>query len=1420
MVSKIWLITLVLLFPYYIFAGNYNSYIIKLSEHSLSKSINKVQADGIKILPAFDFPSERKAFTKSKTMDITSPEDEQKIALKKYRVVLIPSEMNSSDALNIIESELQPELIEPNYIYKLDISRKPNDAKYGEQWALRAINAEKAWEKASGKGIVVGVIDTGIEFLHPDLVNQLWVNKKEDLNGNGRFDPWDSQEKIDGVGGDLNGIDDDGNGFTDDVIGYDFVDQSVANLGDYFQPDPLPEDEHSHGTLVAGIIAAERNNKTGISGLAYDSKIITARAFDVLGNGETDDIARAIVYCAMNGARVLNLSFGEATPSSIMHDAIRYATSRGCIVFASSGNNGWNLPHYPSDYDEVISVGATDINNKRYFRSNYGSRLAFMAPGVDILSATFGSEYKKASGTSFSAPYAAATAALLLEKDKSLSSENICGVMKITSLDINRPGWDDLTGAGIIDAGKAVSMSGKTAVCISYPNNEAAFNKTKIPVLLVRGSVATPLLDTFMVLISPGQNPEDSYSAIEWDTLRQPEPRFYTDTLLANVDLTQLQDTVYTIRLLAKLKNKGTIEDRVTIEVYSNNSKLNIISLKKGDVWKGDRRAMLVAAVTSHKSDFYVEFRKKGSAEAYKRASEYYYYDNFHYLEIGSEAEADTDMEARAVAYREGGDSAFYNFEFRRSSESMPVDGFTLKKYSLPSSVLVNQIANIYGDGKASFVANKKYFGNWESTAAYTFDSEKFDKRDSTYDIYIPVAYGDTDGDGKAEVLAKVSGQTYLFEYTPGKSLFANNIYSNTSTRNFWAQALEDIDGDGAEEIIASSDTAVHIIKYANGKYENLATVLPDPNNRDLGTNPGVIAGDFDGDGRKDILIATESGNLLMFEYDGQKFENTWRTNDNIAMGNQYLCRLDADGDGIPEFLHGSFGSQILYDYTNAGKVIWTFRLYKSESNNKYKSIWEDQFAGVQVIQPTENGVSAGDIDNVPGDEIIISKFPDYYIFRWDAVKNTLMPLWWYPSANTGNSLVYDFDGNGRKEVAFTTWQATRFFEYYGPKLQTPAGFDGWALNYNQAYLFWNKTDKADKYEVIRLFDDNSGESVAVTTETSVIISNLDNNTGYRFIARALNQTDTSEVSYSVYVFTHKQVYPVSVADFGGKSVTVAYSGKLPPNRIEPGMFTIISADNKVEASPVNAITAGDSSVILYFGAALQPGYYTLQAGSFPDYYRTPTLADSLIFEIRHHGDLPEELYLASVSVAGNGLLVLEYSEDVEAASAETPGNYSLEPFGKVSKVTRNTVKSKVTIYLDPVYKLEALGRNYLLTVKNVVAESSKPMTAGAGSTIGFVFSKENSSEAFIYPNPVRLSDKPEIFFANLSINADVYIMTLDGRVLRVLTETDGNGGVEWDGRDDSGKELDSGVYLFKVKTKNPDGTGLESELKKFAIIR
>lgn len=273
---------------------------------------------------------------------------------------------------------------------------------------------DPAKKEAPGKGTVVAVIDTGVDYTHKDLADNIWVNEGE-IPGNG--------------------IDDDGNGYVDDVYGVDFVD------GDC---DPM--DEHGHGTHVAGIIAMTPGNGGGV-GVAYGAKIMCVRAGQANGSFASTDIAKAIKYAADNGADVINMSFGGTGRSYLVESALQDAFP-SCVLVAAAGNDG--LPTndakqagylftediYPAGYKYVIGVMATDNNKSLAYFSNWdfkegsGCEYEMAAPGVGIYSTLPGNRYACWSGTSMATPNVAAAAAILRSKytDKSkYSSRYIMG---------------------------------------------------------------------------------------------------------------------------------------------------------------------------------------------------------------------------------------------------------------------------------------------------------------------------------------------------------------------------------------------------------------------------------------------------------------------------------------------------------------------------------------------------------------------------------------------------------------------------------------------------------------------------------------------------------------------------------------------------------------------------------------------------------------------------------------------------------------------------------------------------------------------------------------------------------------------------------------------------------------------------------
>lgn len=291
---------------------------------------------------------------------------------------------------------------------------QPNDPKFAEQWALSNlgqnggkknadIGALKAWLKTQGSDkVVVAVLDSGVDYTHPDLVGNIWFRPES-----------------------IPQYKDDELGVVNDYKGFNAADN---------QSDPM--DDNGHGTHCAGIIGAEGNNDEGITGINWNVQIMPLKFMGRGGFGTTKDAIEAINYAIdrkRNGVnvRVINASWGSTLYSKALEDAIRAAGEEGILFVAAAGNASTNndkSPHYPSNYDlpNVISVAALDRNDNLASFSNYGAKTVHIAaPGKDILSTWLNEDYREASGTSMAAPQVAGVAALILANEPNLSVEKL-----------------------------------------------------------------------------------------------------------------------------------------------------------------------------------------------------------------------------------------------------------------------------------------------------------------------------------------------------------------------------------------------------------------------------------------------------------------------------------------------------------------------------------------------------------------------------------------------------------------------------------------------------------------------------------------------------------------------------------------------------------------------------------------------------------------------------------------------------------------------------------------------------------------------------------------------------------------------------------------------------------------------------------
>jgi subtilisin family serine protease len=352
-----------------------------------------------------------------------------------------------------LEATGEIEYAEPVPVRMVDAG-SPNDSAYAMQYALQLIDAEGAWAVTRGDtSVVVGIVDTGLDWEHEDLAGNIWRNPGE-IPGNG--------------------VDDDGNGYIDDVRGWDFVgDVSMAEIEQgIYREDNDPKvraelsegDIRNHGTHVGGIVAATGDNGRGVAGVAYGCRLMPVKTSSDVGATYIFRGYEAILYCARNGADVVNCSWGGTTSSRVEADVVAEALDLGCVVVAASGNNGYDLDaldFYPALIPGIISAGASDRDDREAYFSNHGVATTVFAPGVDVLSTVAGNGYGPKSGTSMASPVVAGVAALVRSVHPDWTPSMVLSQLRSTSDSAlrdssqNRPAY-----FGRVNARRAVTMNG------------------------------------------------------------------------------------------------------------------------------------------------------------------------------------------------------------------------------------------------------------------------------------------------------------------------------------------------------------------------------------------------------------------------------------------------------------------------------------------------------------------------------------------------------------------------------------------------------------------------------------------------------------------------------------------------------------------------------------------------------------------------------------------------------------------------------------------------------------------------------------------------------------------------------------------------------------------------------------------------
>ncbi|MGQ9863551.1 MAG: S8 family serine peptidase [Bacteroidia bacterium] len=875
-------------------------------------------------------------------------------------------------------------------------------------WHHKVIHTTQAWQITMGSSqVLVGVLDTGIDTTLPIFYRQLWVRAGEDLNGNGLWEPED-----------YNGIDDDGNGYVDDIVGYDFTDQvGKIGTGDYLELDGDPTDENGHGTAMAGLIAARGET---YSGIAPGCKILVLRAFNALGVGEDDDIARAILYAADAGVHILNLSFGDLYPSQLMHAAIRYAYQKGVILVGSAGNGVGQQPHYPSDFPEVICVGGVSYDptsGKTFFwpLSGYGSRLDLTAPAGNILVPYHGGIFTTASGTSISTAITSGCVALVKSYLPHLTPAELVSLLQITAEDVGSPGKDIYYGAGIIRPDRALRFPVVGACEIHAPApNLHTYQATPVVItayhaLLQRWEVRYRRLSDPFTVWKEGNTP----------------------VLAETLGYLALPPSTYELQLRIYLTGLHPLEKTLTITFQPQEPTFRHFM----GTWAYYENRPVKAGYfhLSYPAPLYWAWEKEDTV--------YFLQDRLDTVGVG--------------ILPAGAQNTFWAQTYNRrtppislppSPPYLPSTVWEPTGIQIPPGWYEPLFHDWDGDGMPEMLGTPytpegKYgnltFFKKSASAFYPWDS-----------IHVPGSIlvrdlKDVEGDPLPELLAVRGDSFFIFQGNPPKRM----RYKGKGI----AAALDTPSCAWLRNPVSGSFEKLHwptgtlLLSLPDPTYDGGNTTIPYLLRPRQGNTQGYLFGNYQGH----IFAYDAQGNFL------------WHYDTRLEEVGSHLALIDIDQDGWDEIVYAARTPQ-------AGVSLWEVGFLSPQGNIQERFFFLDPVGGRASLY-------AADLTGDAKDEIVFHVLPHTYVAYWNGTR-------WEWIAYEGHSLLLRAPYPGLK--ALPLWQDTlaEFYHYQAPAYPPPLWEKAYARSSHESFLQWTAVG-APTYQIWRIEGENAS-LIATTSQT------------------------------------------------------------------------------------------------------------------------------------------------------------------------------------------------------------------------------------------------------------------------------------------------------------------------------------------------
>ncbi len=1321
--------------------------------------------------------------------------------------ITFPSTAAAENFLQIAKTDPSIQYIEPEHVYKID--SVPNDSLVSDQWALKKIDAFNAWNITEGSDtVLIGIIDTGIDYLHPDLRNKIFIN------------PGETGTDKTGENKESNGIDDDGNGFIDDYMGWDFTDRRGfpfdSTGGDYLGWDNNPMDENGHGTFIAGIIAAQTNNRIGIAGAAPDIKILNIRAFDPSGYGEEDDVAAGILYAVKMGVKVINMSFGDTQYSEVLKDVIKYAYDRGVVLVASSGNSGDESEHYPSGYSEVISVGNSTQDDYVASSSSYGSTLDLVAPGTDILTTAKGGGYSTVSGTSASAPFVSAAAGLILSK-RNFTNEEVKQILKYPADDIDTRGWDEHSGAGRLNLFRALSVLAPSVVKFNSPLQDFATDSDS---LAVNASILSAYFQSYALYIGTGLNPQ------KWTTLIQNGTYQFDKRNIYSLNTASLADSVYCLRLVVNMTTGFSAEERVNFYVERKSPEL-ILNYTQAALY-GSKPTILASVSTNQLTRSRIYFRKK-TETSFNFVSLDGFATNIQTINKEHYGFIPTDLISPNSDY----DIYFEAENLVGKKTIFPKDGSYIKintalnshpgyekteTYKLPAGdIYKNPVSITTGDTSDIFLREAKYPS---TTYLYHFDGNSFTKLDSLPDRIVKDV-GDFNNNGKKDLLTYLVYNGYIDEQDSEYSHKFSQKFIDTAGK-FWPITAANLYGNKSTEILAVDSDTSFVIRNVNTDLSlsspvRLVNYTPKGNWNNYLDAPHAVLGDLDGSGKNEIWMIDKEGDIFSYLVNGP---GSFSRGKSIQTGLESSSALIAAGN------YTGNGNNDLAVILKSPSETNTIPFYKlmifGLKNDSMSVIYDQMFVNPSdefnsSFNKVENGIRFSDIDNDGKDELIVFIYPYSYIFKYQSGENEIIS--YKENINSSSIFVGDLNKNGVKEVGFPTSNGITFSEFVTSNIASaPYNLRGYAIDSNSANLTWS--GNAVKFFIYR----GTAEKLILIDSTSsnqYTDRNVSYDTEYYYAVKAYDpgfKIPLSNFSGTIQVYIHNPAQVDKVYSNTDRSIIINFSDRINTKIQNLHAFSVVG-----HGYP-NSVTANDQySYLITYNNPFSEGNYQLTVNNLNDFYGSPISPDTVGFSVSAYTG-KKEFYIISHQILDAYTVQLDFNLPVDSVSASNLKNYVFSPTDNVTGLRLSINHQSIILSLKGAKPVGSVGIEYTLNLKNIYSsdESGRvEINSGAGSYIVLTKFANDLSGVYVYPSPAHINGgEGKMTFANLPQMSSITIFDISGRKINQLEDKSGKGGVVYNLKDESGNYLNSGIYLYRIVKLDDQNREIDEKIGKFAVIK